>query len=143
MLLQTNSYLVPKDARADHARLVAKFRDAMLRLGCAGFEVYEQVNDNWTGGETSGRFVQLIVFHDVAHQHQVQQAERTDPTAQRLIADFCQLVGYEHQQQQGQFVTGYYAGVAADGSALSPKLAPPTEDDAGEDDDIVDAAIEP
>ena len=57
MLLQTNSYIVPKDKRAEHARLLRRFRAALAKLGCDSFEVYEQVGANWTSGEPTGRRV--------------------------------------------------------------------------------------
>ena len=58
MLLQTNSYIVPKDKRAEHARLLRRFRASLAKLGCDSFEVYEQVGSNWTTGEPTGRYVQ-------------------------------------------------------------------------------------
>ena len=33
MLLQTNSYIVPKDKRAEHARLLRRFRAALAKNG--------------------------------------------------------------------------------------------------------------
>jgi hypothetical protein len=41
----------------------------------------------------------------------VQNAERSDPAAQQLIAEFCELVNYPYQQQQGQFAVGFYSSV--------------------------------
>ena len=67
MLLQTNSYIVPKEKRVEHARLLRRFRQALARVGCDHFEVYEQVGSNWTG-ETTGRFVQIMRFRDKQHQ---------------------------------------------------------------------------
>jgi hypothetical protein len=118
LLLQTNSYVVPRDKRAEHARLLRKFRQTMARLGCDTFEVYEQVGTNWSLNQTSGRFVQIIRFRDRQHQLQVQAAEQSDPIAQEQIAEFCQLVNLPYQQQQGMFAVGYY-------TALYP--APPTQ----------------
>ena len=79
MLLQTNSYIVPRDKRMEHARLLRRFRQTLMRLGCDHFEVYEQVGANWNTGETTGRFVQIMRFRDRKHQLAVQGAERTDP----------------------------------------------------------------
>ena len=47
MLLQTNSYVVPKDKREEHERLIRRIRQSLLRIGCDCFEVYEQVGSNW------------------------------------------------------------------------------------------------
>jgi hypothetical protein len=108
MLLQTNSYIVPKEKRAEHARLLRRFRQTLLRLGCDHFEVYEQVGPNWNTNETIGRFVQILHFRDRKHQLAVQAAEKNDPQAQKAIADFCELINLPYQEQQGLFVTGYY-----------------------------------
>jgi hypothetical protein len=111
MLLQTNSYVVPKERRAEHARLVRKFRQTLARLGCDQFDVFEQVGANWGGGETTGRFVQMMRFRDRKHQLSVQAAERQDPSAQQLIAEFCELINFPYQQQQGLFAVGFYQSV--------------------------------
>ena len=103
MLLQTNSYIVPKEKRSDHSRLLARFRQTLLRLGCDSFEVYEQVGSSWQGDAT-GRYVQLMRFRDKKQQQMVQEAERTDPAAQQLIREFCELINFPYQQQQGLFV---------------------------------------
>ena len=127
MLLQTNSYVVPKEKRSEHARLMKRFRQALSRLGCDDFEVYEQVGPNWTGGQTNGRYVQIMRFHDLKHQHAVQAAERSDPAAQALIAEFCELVNFTYQQQQGLFAVGFY------NSVLQPppgRVGPPLQQEA-------------
>ncbi|HEX4793674.1 MAG TPA: hypothetical protein VH370_07785 [Humisphaera sp.] len=111
MLLQTNSYIVPKDKRAEHARLLRRFRQTMARLGCNDFEVYEQVGNNWSLSQTSGRFVQIMRFRDRGHQLAVQQAEQADATAQELIAEFCTLLNIPYQQQQSMFAVGYYTAL--------------------------------
>jgi len=108
MLLQTNSYIVPKDKRAEHARLLRRFRQTLLRLGCDHFEVYEQVGANWNTGETTGRFVQIMRFRDRKHQLSVQSGERTDPQAQQVVREFCDLINFPYQQQQGLFAVGFY-----------------------------------
>ena len=108
MLLQTNSYIVPRDKRAEHQRLIRRFRQTLKRLGCDHFEVYEQVGPNWSNSESSGRYVQILRFVDRKHQLSVQQAERSDPTAQAVIADFCDLINFPYQQQQGLFAVGFY-----------------------------------
>ena len=108
MLLQTNSYVVPKEKRAEHARLVRKFRQTLARLGCDQFDVFEQVGSNWGTGETTGRFVQMMRFRDRKHQVAVQTAEKQDAAAQALIQEFCDLINFGYQQQQGLFAVGYY-----------------------------------
>jgi len=108
MLLQTNSYIVPKDKRTQHARLVQRFRQTLTRLGCDHFEAYEQVGANWSPADTTGRFVQLMRFRDRKHQLAVQAAERNDATAQALIKEFCELINFPYQQQQGLFAVGFY-----------------------------------
>lgn len=120
MLLQTNSYVVPKEKRAEHARLVRRFRQTLLRIGCDQFEVYEQVGSNWSNSEASGRFVQIMRFRDRKQQLAVQAAERSDPSAQQLISEFCELINFPYQQQQGLFAVGYYSGVLPGGSARTP-----------------------
>src|SRR5258706_1015753 len=111
MLLQTNSYIVPKEKRSEHARLMRRFRQVLHDLGCDNFEIYEQVGANWSNSQTTGRFVQIMRFRDRKHQLSVQNAERTDPAAQQLIAEFCELVNYPYQQQQGQFAVGFYSSI--------------------------------
>jgi len=111
MLLQTNSYVVPKERRADHARLLRRFRQTLARLGCHHFETYEQVGANWSTGETTGRFVQIMRFQDRKHQLSVQAAEKADLPAQQLIQEFCDLINFPYQQQQGLFAIGFYTAV--------------------------------
>jgi hypothetical protein len=120
MLLQTNSYVVAKDKRGEHAKLLARFRQTLARLGCDHFEAYEQVGQNWGGGETTGRFVQIMRFRDRKHQQKVQESERTDPAAQQLIKEFCELINFPYQQQQGLFAVGFYSSVLA----VAPTRAP-------------------
>ena len=122
MLLQTNSYIVPKEKRAEHARLMARFRRCFDRLG-SHFEVYEQTGNDFTGSG-GGRFVQLMRFHDRRHQHEVSVREKEDAVAQQLIADFCQLVNLPYQQQQGLFAAGYYTSLVADKPASTPTPTP-------------------
>ena len=129
MLLQTNSYVVPKEKRAEHARLLTRFRQTLARFGCDDFEVFEQSGSNWTTQETTGRYVQMIRFRDKKHHMEVQAAERTDPTAQKVIAEFCELINFPYQQQQGLFAVGFYTTViktAADRRIPSPR--PQTSD---------------
>src|SRR5687768_2152233 len=125
MLLQTNSYVVPKEKRAEHARLVRKFRQTLGRLGCDQFDVFEQVGPNWSGGETTGRFVQMMRFRDRKHQVAVQTAEKQDPAAQALIQEFVDLINFGHQQQQGLFAVGYYQSVLP----VAPQRMLPLEGD--------------
>lgn len=117
MLLQTNSYVVPKEKRAEHARLVRRFRQTLARLGCDHFEVYEQVGANWSGSEATGRYVHIMRFRDRKHQLAVQQAERTDPGAQALISEFCELINFPYQQQHGLFAVGFYMSAFPDASS--------------------------
>ncbi len=133
MLLQTNSYIVPKDKRAEHARLLRRFRQALARLGCDNFEVYEQVGANWStpGGESSGRVVQIMRFRDRKHQLAVQAAERNDPVAQALIAEFCELINFPYQQQQGLFAVGFYNGVLSQSPSRAAGEAAAAESDGG------------
>src|SRR5947208_5806455 len=133
MLLQTNSYVVPKDKRAEHSRLVRKFRQTMARLGCDQFDVFEQVGANWAGGETTGRFVQMMRFRDRKHQLAVQNAEKQDAGAQQLIAEFCDLINFPYQQQQGLFAVGFYQSVlpvapARLGAVVDVPVEEPIED---------------
>ena len=72
------------------------------------FEAYEQVGANWSPSDTTGRFVQLMRFRDRKQQLAVQAAERNDATAQALIKEFCELINFPYQQQQGLFAVGFY-----------------------------------
>jgi hypothetical protein len=126
MLLQTNSYIVPKDKRAQHARLVQRFRQCLTRLGCDHFEAYEQVGANWSPADTTGRFVQLMRFRDRKHQLAVQAAERNDTSAQALIKEFCELINFPYQQQQGLFAVGFYHSLLP---SLTPRAGTEPEDE--------------
>jgi hypothetical protein len=136
MLLQTNSYIVPKDKRTQHARLVQRFRQTLTRLGCDHFEAYEQVGANWSPADTTGRFVQLMRFRDRKHQLAVQGAERNDATAQALIKEFCELINFPYQQQQGLFAVGFY-------HSLLPTLTPRAGAGGGEAEQQSSAVEEP
>jgi hypothetical protein len=111
MLLQTNSYIVPKEKRTEHARLLQRFKVLLAKHGCEHFEAYEQVGANWAGSEASGRFVQIMRFRDRAQWMAVQQAEKEDPQAKQLIAEFCELVNLPYQMQAGLFSAVYFTGV--------------------------------
>jgi hypothetical protein len=124
MLLQTNSYVVPKDRRNEHARLVRRFRQTLARLGCEHFEVYEQVSQNWGGQDSGGRFVQIMRFRDRRHQLDVQAGERSDPAAQALIQEFCELINFPFQQQQGLFAVGFYSSVLPTNLGREQQTAP-------------------
>lgn len=127
MLLQTNSYIVPKERRAEHARLMNRFRQVLGRIGCDHFEVYEQVGANWNGTDSSGRFVQIMRFRDNKHRQTVQTAERQSAEAQGLVREFCDLVNMAYQEEQGLFATGYYQGVIT-----APRVKPGLLTDEGE-----------
>lgn len=147
MLLQTNSYIVPKEKRTEHARLMQRFRQAMLRLGCESFEVYEQTAANWAGSESAGRFVQMMRFKDRKQQQAVQSAERNDPSAQQLIREFVELINFPYQQQQGYFATGYYHCVVGS-SPIQPigadqKSQAATENQTSETHDSADEGLPP
>ena len=122
MLLQTNSYVVPRDRRAEHDRLVRRIRQAMLRLGCDLFDVYEQVGPNWTPQRGNDRFIQMMRFRDRRHHQQVQAAERSDPAVQQLIREFCTLINLPQQQEGGLFAVGFYAGVVTSVEPLDPAV---------------------
>jgi hypothetical protein len=122
MLLQTNSYIVPKERRAEHARLIRRFRQALARIGLDQFEVYEQVGANWSPGGANGRYVQIMRFRDRQHQQSVQAAERQDHGAQHIIAEFCELINFPYQQQHGYFATGFYTSVLPVGPRQAPGM---------------------
>ena len=109
MLLQTNSYVVPKDKREEHERLIRRIRQALLRIGCDCFEVYEQVGANWAQIKGGARFIQIMRFHDRQHHHDIQEAEKNDPGFQELINEFMELIDLPEQQSQGLFAMGYYS----------------------------------
>jgi hypothetical protein len=144
MLLQTNSYVVPRDKRAEHARVLRRFRQALIRLGCDHFEVFEQVGANWNSADTSGRFVQIMRFRDRKHQMFVQAAERNDPTCQALLREFCELINVSYQQQQGLFAVGFYSSFLRmppqpQGSASAESSAAHGEAEQGSGHDQADA----
>ena len=126
MLLQTNSYIVPEEKREEHARLMRRFKQVLLKLGCEQFDVYEQTAPGWVPGE-SGRCVQLMRFADRKQQHHVQQLERTDPAAQAVVAEFCALLNIASQQEQGTFAAGFYQSVlhARDEATAKIEVKPP------------------
>jgi hypothetical protein len=111
MLLQTNSYVVPREKLPEHARLMRRFRQTMARLGCDCFDVFEQVGPGWSPLKTGGRFIQMIRFRDRKHHQQIQLAERGDAAAQTLIKEFCDLIDFPYQQEQGLFASGFYTSV--------------------------------
>jgi hypothetical protein len=143
MLLQTNSYIVPKDKRAQHARLVQRFRQTLTRLGCDHFEAYEQVGANWSPADTTGRFVQLMRFRDRKQQLAVQAAERNDPTAQVLIKEFCELINFPYQQQQGLFAVGFYHSLLQSPLERSTPAAEPADETAPEAEEAINGSPEP
>ena len=130
MLLQTNSYVVPRDKREEHERLIRRIRQAMLRIGCEQFEVYEQVGANWAA-QKGGRFIQIMRFRDRQHHREIQEAEKSDPGVQQLISQFMELVDLPEQQVQGSFVMGYFSRVAG-GAEMQGGSAPVTQQRPGE-----------
>jgi hypothetical protein len=141
MLLQTNSYIVPRDRRNEHERLVRRFRQVFSRLGCEQFEVFEQVETNWSTKDPTGRFVQIMRFRDRHHQEAVQEGERTDPGAQALIAEFCRLINFPYQQQQGLFAVGYYRSVMPVAASRPARAAGDQTDDSEQPELAADHAI--
>lgn len=137
MLLQTNSYIVPKDKRTEHARLIKRFRQVMARLGCDDFECFEQAGPEWSG-EVGGRFVQIMRFRDREHQLAIRAAEQSDEGAQALVREFCELINFSYQHAQGLATTAYYR--AAAGTAPTPDRALPEPPLAGADES---AGVEP
>ena len=41
----------------------------------------------------------------------MQEGEKRDPIAQQLIQEFCALINFPYQQQQGLFAVGFYQSV--------------------------------
>ena len=111
MLLQTNSYIVPAEKRVAHNHLMKRFRQVLTKIGCDHFEVFEQVGNNFAPGDAGGRFVQLMKFRDRKHCLAVQSAERQDPAAQALVREFCDLINFPYQTEQGLFAHGYYQSI--------------------------------
>lgn len=126
MLLQTNSYMVPRDKRAEHARMMRRFRQTLTRLGCDQFDAYEELGPNWNANG-SGRYVQIMRFRDRRHHQAVQAAERTDPSAQQLIQEFCELVDFSSQQEAGQYSVRFYGGVVPESSVPTAGFAMESE----------------
>src|SRR5882762_9253118 len=126
MLLQTNSYVVPKAKRDAHDRLIRRIRQAMLRIGCDQFEVYEQVGANWAAVKGGERFIQVMRFRDRQHHREIQEAEKHDPGVQQLISQFMELVDLPEQQTCGSFAMGYYSRIAG-GAEMQSDSAPVTQ----------------
>jgi quinol monooxygenase YgiN len=141
MLLQTTSYIVPRDKRVEHARLLRRFRQTLLRLGCQNFDVYEQVGAHWNSNQATGRFVQIIQFRDRKHYLAHQTAEKSDPEAQKTIAAFCELINLPYQQENGLFAVGYYNSFLKMPAPEAPALPP--ENAAHEPVNAPDAASAP
>lgn len=120
MLMQTNSYIVPSDKRVEHAHLMRRFRQALLRIGCDQFEVYEQVGAEFGRLRENSRFVQILRFRDRKHHESVQAAERKDPAAQDLIREFCELVDLEYQRGQSLFAVGFYSSILTSVTEIAP-----------------------
>ena len=131
MLLQTNSYVVPRDKREEHERLIRRIRQAMLRIGCDQFEVFEEVGANWAAMKGGERFIQVMRFRDRQHHREIQEAEKSDPGVQQLISQFMELVDLPEQQVQGSFVMGYFSRVAG-GAEMQGGSAPVTQQRPGE-----------
>jgi hypothetical protein len=83
-------------------------------------------------------------FRDRKHQLAVQAAERNDATAQALIKEFCELINFPYQQQQGLFAVGFYHSLLP---SFTPRAAaePSAEDEGGESlqEENVDEAVPP
>lgn len=142
MLLQTNSYIVPKDKRTEHARLIKRFRSVMTRLGCESFDCYEQAGPDWSG-EVGGRFVQIMKFRNREHQLAIRAAEQADAGAQDLVREFCELINFSYQHQQGLATTAYYRSAAGTITSTSDRGLPdPTAPaDATSDDESVEQGV--
>ena len=113
MLLQTNSYLVPRDRLAAHDELMARFRRCFERLGVrAGqFEVYRQTSDDFAEDRSipAVRCVQMMRFATTDEHEQVRNREFDDPEAQSLIIELSRLVDLPAQQRSGHFGGGFYS----------------------------------
>lgn len=135
MLLQTNSYIVPKDKRTEHARLIKRFRQVMARLGCEAFECYEQAGPEWAG-DVGGRFVQIMRFRDREHQLAIRAAEQSDAGAQDLVREFCELINFSYQHAQGLATTAYYRSAAGTMTSAPADPALPAPEDVEVDDHV-------
>src|SRR5437867_2768488 len=139
MLLQTNSYIVPPDKRAEHARLLRRFRQVLTRLGCDHFEVYEQVGSNWNAADVSGRVVQIMRFRDRRHQLAVQAAERNDPGAQAAVAE---AIAAASSNGAGEHVEEIHAPEAPQPQQEQPETPPPAQLGGSDDFDLA-ALLDP
>jgi hypothetical protein len=101
-----------------------KLRQKMAELGCEDFEVYEQVGANWSPGQSTGRFVQTLRFHNRRHFLAVQEAERNDPVAQELVREFVAMVDLPSQQQQGLYASSCYSQVLPAADRLNDRNEP-------------------
>jgi hypothetical protein len=72
-------------------------------------------------------------FRDRKHQLAVQAAEREDPVAQALVAEFCELINFPYQQENNLFAVGYYTALMGPaqsrmGVGEEPETAPAAAD---------------
>jgi hypothetical protein len=128
MLLQTNSYLVPRDRIRAHDDLMRRFRSCFSRLGLETqqFEVLRETGPEFSTPRTSAvRHVQVVRFRDKDQYDLIHDAEAADPEAQELVAEFARLVELEAQQRRGHFVGTYY--VQSDLSAKPQPTLPAHE----------------
>ena len=103
MLLQTNSYIVPADRRADHARLIRKFRQALSRIGCDQFEVYEQVGPNWSPGAMREICPESCAFATASINKPCRRLKETIQDRSKSSPNFATLINFPYQQQARLF----------------------------------------
>ncbi len=125
MLLQTNSYLVPRDRLRAHDLLMSRFRQCFERMGLpsSDFDVFRQAGEGFTSDRTTPgvRCVQMMRFRDRDHFNTVRQTEEGDAEAKRLVDELCRLVDLPAQQRTGHFGGAFYTAAPLEQSTT---LAP-------------------
>ncbi len=115
MLLQTNSYLVPRDRMAAHDELMRRFAACFARLGVAegAFELFRQTSAEYRPDTAAAaqRVTQILRFDDRKQQEAVHEAEAHDAEAAALVGELRKLVDLDEQAARGHFTSSYYASV--------------------------------
>ncbi|MEM7808642.1 MAG: hypothetical protein AAF561_11060 [Planctomycetota bacterium] len=130
MLLQTNSYLVPRHRLREHDDLMRQFVACFRRLGVAdgAFEVFQSLDHEYRqhDNQPHQRITQILRFRDHDQQQAVHRAEASDPEAAELVEKLRRLVDLDEQAARKQFTSNYYGQIILTGS---PQASAPANDD--------------
>ena len=80
MLLQTNSYVVPKDKRLEHAKLMRRFRQTLVRLGCVPARVVRnRLEDYEAAAQERAALADIARKTAASVQQRLQRTESVGP----------------------------------------------------------------